>query len=317
MVDNNFINNPQLTLEAKHLLTIFLSNSEDWKINMVDIIKRSKNGRDKHYTCLRELITHGYVARIEIHNGINKRYEQQIYVFSDIVEEVKAQTDTIYRDHLQQGKKVTIYHEQNKQKSDAEKPFTENPDVGRKPFTENPDTGKPDMEKPNTENPDINKKKLENKNYKKKNLNKDQSQESAIDSLDIPHEIKTTLTKYQKRLIDDDISLIDIENNYKAHRKILSPGEYQSALNFVLTKFEDPIASIEAAMKNAITKKIEFRRIANQTNQLNKDTMPKWFKDEEFDTKVNIQDTASTNNKSTFENEKAQFQKMLEQRRKK
>lgn len=312
MVDNNFINNSQLTLEAKHLLTIFLSNSEDWKINMTDIVKRSKNGRDKHYACLRELITHGYVARIEIHNGINKRYEQQIYVFSDIVEEVKAQTDTIYKDYLEQGKKVTIYHEQNKQKSGSEKPLTGNPDTGQKPFTENPDT-----EKPDTENPHINNKNLENKNYKKNNLIKDQSIEDAIDLLDIPHEIKTTLTKYQKRLIDDDISLIDIENNYKAHRKILSSGEYQSALNFVLTKFEGPIASIEAAMKNAITKKIEFRRIANQSNQPKQDTMPKWFKDGEIDTKVDMKYTTSTNDNSTFEDEKAQFQKMLEQRRKK
>lgn len=313
MVDNNFINNPQLTLEAKHLLTIFLSNSEDWKINMTDIVKRSKNGRDKHYACLRELITHGYVARIEIHNGINKRYEQQIYVFSDIVEEVKAQTDTIYKDYLQQGKKVTIYHEQNKQKSGTEKPFTENPDTGQKPFTENPDTEKPDTEKPH-----INNKNLENKNYKKKNLNKDQSREDAINSLDVPHEIKTTLTNYQKRLIDDDISLMDIESNYKAHKELLTVGEYQSALNFVLAKFERPIASIEAAMRTAITKKLELREKANQSHQPQRDTMPKWFKDEEDTAAINADELTPVedHDDSNLEEAQARFQRMLEQRRK-
>lgn len=312
MVDNNFINNPKLTLEAKHLLTIFLSNSEDWKINMSDIVKRSKNGRDKHYACLRELITHGYVARIEIHNGTNKRYEQQIYVFSDIVDEVKAQTDTIYRDYLQQGKKVTIYHEQNKQKSDTEKPFTENPDTGQKPFTENPDT-----EKPDTENPHINNKNLENKNYKKKNLNKDQSREDVINSLNVPDEIKTTLIKFQKRLIDDDISLNDIENNYKAHTEILTAGEYQSALNFVLTKFEAPIVSIEAAMRTAITKKIDFREKANQSNQPKQDNMPKWYTEDQENSEKNAKNSSTVNkNENTdFEDEKARFQRMLEERK--
>jgi hypothetical protein len=41
-VANSMINDPELSLEGKGLMSIFLSNTEDWKISMPEIIARSK-----------------------------------------------------------------------------------------------------------------------------------------------------------------------------------------------------------------------------------------------------------------------------------
>ena len=47
-VTNSLLNDKEATLQAKGLLSIFLSNSDDWEIHMDEIITRSKNGRDAH-----------------------------------------------------------------------------------------------------------------------------------------------------------------------------------------------------------------------------------------------------------------------------
>ena len=63
---NQMLDDPMISLEAKGLLTILLSNKDDWKINMKEIINRSKNGRDAHYRVINELINSGYFFRIQI-----------------------------------------------------------------------------------------------------------------------------------------------------------------------------------------------------------------------------------------------------------
>lgn len=52
-ISNDLLNDEQLTLESKALLSIFLSNSDNWNLHMSEIIKRSKNGRDAHYSALK------------------------------------------------------------------------------------------------------------------------------------------------------------------------------------------------------------------------------------------------------------------------
>ena len=42
MLSNAAVNDPELSLEAKGLLLIFLSNAPNWKIIMPEIISRSK-----------------------------------------------------------------------------------------------------------------------------------------------------------------------------------------------------------------------------------------------------------------------------------
>lgn len=169
-ISNDLLNDSNLTLEAKGLLTLFLSNTEDWKIVMPNIIKRSKNGRDSHYRMLDELIYHGYVARIVFKDKEVNTYKEQIYVFSDEKTDVQEAIDT-YKESTDGDTTLEITYcvkktkKQKKKKSkngnQEESPYTESQDTDIKPFTENQDTGIEDAE-----NQYINNNKEQNTNLK-------------------------------------------------------------------------------------------------------------------------------------------------------
>lgn len=79
-ISNDLLNDEQLPLESKALLSIFLSNSEDWNLHMSEIIKRSKNGRDAHYSALKKLIKAGYIARLEFKQNSNNQFIKLEYI---------------------------------------------------------------------------------------------------------------------------------------------------------------------------------------------------------------------------------------------
>ena len=55
-ISNDMLNDPELTLQEKGLLSIFLSNSGTFSINMKEIFNRSANGRDAHYKVINNLL---------------------------------------------------------------------------------------------------------------------------------------------------------------------------------------------------------------------------------------------------------------------
>lgn len=136
-VGNELLWNPDLTLQAKGLLTIFLSNSSEWELNMKEIIKRSKNGRDAHYNVVKELIEKGYFARVEV-KALTGKFERMEYLFSDDKEDVLCALEEIKKHYDE--KILVIEHAGNttekiiNKKTNSEVPFTENQD------TENADT---------------------------------------------------------------------------------------------------------------------------------------------------------------------------------
>jgi hypothetical protein len=62
-LNRSMINDTNLSLQAKGLMAIFLSNVDSWKFYMSEIQKRSKNGKDAHYNAIKELIKHGYIKK--------------------------------------------------------------------------------------------------------------------------------------------------------------------------------------------------------------------------------------------------------------
>jgi DnaD/phage-associated family protein len=116
---NQMLDDPTISLEAKGLLTILLSNKDDWKIKMKEIISRSKNGRDAHYRVINELINSGYFFRIQIKE--KGKFKEIIYVFSDDKEEVKEAVKEL-------EEKGLLPHPEN-QETVNQKPFPENPDT--------------------------------------------------------------------------------------------------------------------------------------------------------------------------------------------
>jgi DnaD/phage-associated family protein len=69
VLDKGFLNDTELSWQAKGLLAYMLSLPNDWEFNMKDLQKRSKNGRDSTYRIMKELIEAGYVTRVENRDG--------------------------------------------------------------------------------------------------------------------------------------------------------------------------------------------------------------------------------------------------------
>jgi len=225
-VSNSFLNDPKASLQAKGLLSIFLSNSFDWEINMSNIISRSKNGRDAHYSAVKELIKLGYFARIQI-IGDNNNFEEMLYIFSDIKKDVENEIERLKVWAREKHKKLHIeYKDQEytisvREKNAIKNPFPENPE------TENPETGTPDTETPDAESQYINNTNYKNTNVKNTNskntttTNVTNSVLSSSSSQAIDDELKkkypdVPFEEIKDNLLNDETAVIETEKQYKA-----------------------------------------------------------------------------------------------------
>ncbi|HDF5210595.1 MULTISPECIES: nuclease [Staphylococcaceae] len=170
-ISNDLLNDEQLTLESKALLSIFLSNSDDWDLHMSEIIKRSKNGRDAHYSALKKLIKAGYIARLEFKQNSNNQFLKLEYIFSDNKEDINDGIKEAQIFAIENEQSIILTYKnldcqklesslENKEQSDVEKPFPENP------YTANSNT-----ESAYTESQDINNTNSNNTNSNNTNSN--------------------------------------------------------------------------------------------------------------------------------------------------
>lgn len=106
-VVNPMLDDRNLNLEAKGLLTILVSNSNAWDLNMKELFNRSGNGRDVHYNVINELILEGYFCRLYILKEHNK-HEEVIYIFSDDKEHVTNRTNELIDKKKKEGKKIIV-----------------------------------------------------------------------------------------------------------------------------------------------------------------------------------------------------------------
>lgn len=63
-IDNRTVKYPALSLKAKGLLLVMMSNVNEWEFYLEDICKHSKDGKDAHNSALAELIRHGFVVNL-------------------------------------------------------------------------------------------------------------------------------------------------------------------------------------------------------------------------------------------------------------
>lgn len=170
-ISNDLLNDEQLTLESKALLSIFLSNSDNWDLHMSEIIKRSKNGRDAHYSALKKLIKAGYIARLEFKQNSNNQFLKLEYIFSDNKEDIDEGIKEAQIFAIENDQSIILTYKnidcqklesslENKEQSDVEKPFPENP------YTDNANT-----ESAYTESQDINNTNSNNTNNNNTNSN--------------------------------------------------------------------------------------------------------------------------------------------------
>lgn len=257
MISNDVINNPELTLQEKGLLAVFLSNSADWTINMKEIIKRSANGRDAHYKMINKLIEHGYFARVEILNEKTNRFKQMVYIFSDNKEDVALALEE-YKDNK------FAYININKNRSEKQ---------NKTPNTENQET-----ENQYSENQYINNTKSINTNFKNTKDKLNLSIKEEIQKLDLPTIIKTVLQKQIDRLIDFKINIQDIVLHYHNMKDTYTLKEYTYVLNALMTNMEQAPDNFSSVLNNWLKRNHDKQKdIVAGTKPIREEIKPDWL----------------------------------------
>jgi len=83
-VPNSLLKNPKISAKAKTILCILLSNKEGWKSHKTAINNQMKEGITAIEKALTELEQHGYLARVQVRNKINKRRIGSFWAYTDI-----------------------------------------------------------------------------------------------------------------------------------------------------------------------------------------------------------------------------------------
>ena len=66
ILDKRFLNNADLSWQAKGLLAYMLALPNDWQFNVQDLKNRSTNGRDATKTIINELVKAGYIQKEQV-----------------------------------------------------------------------------------------------------------------------------------------------------------------------------------------------------------------------------------------------------------
>ena len=81
MINKEFLNDNELSLKAKGLLTYLLSLPDDWKIYESELIKHHKDGTSAIKSAIKELLDNNYISRKRLRNdkGQLAYYEYEVY----------------------------------------------------------------------------------------------------------------------------------------------------------------------------------------------------------------------------------------------
>lgn len=288
-IDNEMLWNNELSLQAKGLLSIFLSNTEDWKINMKEIIKRSKNGRDSHYTTVNELIKLGYFARIEIKG--HKGFEQMEYIFSGNPKDIEIAIENIETE-MRENNKIAFVEYKNRVDKKDKILHTGNQDAG------NQDTENQHTEKPYINNNNQNNTKGNNNNQNNTNLS---IKDEEIEDTNLPLPIQKTIQTNKKRLIDLNISLEAIKITCDAFLEDTPVSAINYILNSILANSKEEIKNFNNYFQSSLIqyyKEIERQKEARKKEEpQSKEIIPDWFYERKQKTKKALED----NNQSEAE----------------
>lgn len=173
---NEFLWNPELTLEEKALLIILKSNNEDWKTRITEIYSRSLDKDFSQRNVVKSLIEKGYLIKQKIKTGKKGTFDY-VYNFS-----FKGGLNGIIKSNQQQPSQP--------ESTDSAFPGEGNPDVGN-PGMENPQVENPQVEKLTSETPsmvnlDLNNTNTNNTNTDNTNSNQTKELKISKSNTEIP-----------------------------------------------------------------------------------------------------------------------------------
>lgn len=259
VTDNGMHDDKKLTLQAKGLLGIFLSNKEDWKINMKEIITRSKNGRDGHYKVVNELIANEYFARIELRK--DNRYYKMVYIFSDIKEDVAHKLSQLLPKYESEG-------------------LTYNVEYGEKaPLTESQETAISVSLPENQETENQVTENQYNNNTKGnilKNNNPKEEEEYIINAITESTIISLMNQKIEEREITNE-KTIKAVHKVAAKCKAIGTTDMEAAENFVIMVVEEKMGKLGQKQK---AKQPKTTNRTNNKKAVRSELTPDWLKEQ-------------------------------------
>ncbi|SRR5690625_193069 len=307
-INNSMLWEKELTLQAKGLLSIFLSNSNDWDLNMKEIINRSKNGRDAHYKIVKELIEKGYFARIET-NGSNG-FESMQYLFSDNPKDIEEElinieksipeNKVIYIEYKGRTDKLKKEDHKKKERLDEEiedaiiNTFTESQETPvNKAFTESQETESPYTESQYINNTNCNNTNLHNTNKDKEEEKITRARKETIlyqllnDFLRTKEIDQKTIDKTIVELYERGITFFTLENvkkQYEHMMKKLQLEEVDNHNNFPLyfvIGLEMRCSQSVASKKYQTEKEQEYEEMIRAKNERDTLFYFNWLEDAE------------------------------------
>ncbi len=128
-IDKTVLNDIRLSWKAKGLLAFLLSKPDHWEINIKNLIKQSRDGKEAVYSGINELIKFGYIVRIESRNkGRFSQIEYLIYENPQLANSPKA---ICPREEFGQAQpnpiKISLPENPDTVNRETELPDTENP----------------------------------------------------------------------------------------------------------------------------------------------------------------------------------------------
>jgi len=123
------VEDPRLSWRAKGVMTYLLSRPDAWEVRVVDLVKRSTEGRDAVYKVVAELLEFGHLRRVEVRDG--GRFSRYDYVVCERPEESEATV-------------VPLPENQETAEGTNDSPLPRKPDTVL-PYTANPDDIKEEL----------------------------------------------------------------------------------------------------------------------------------------------------------------------------
>lgn len=253
-ISNDLLNDSEITLQAKGLLTLFLSNTEDWKIVMPNIIKRSKNGRDSHYGILDELIYHGYVARLVFKDKETNIYKEQIYIFSDDKIDVQEAINT-YKESTDEDTTLEITYRFKKDKKKRKKQ-SKKENQSKSPFTENQDTDNEDAENQYINNTKRQNTNLDNTNKEEEEINNNMHAREKSSDHNLSNKFESNDISHRLQALGEHL----LEKGYskKQIKAIVSFLDYKGIKTFTIKEVESQLAYMNDGITNRL---LEFHSV--------------------------------------------------------
>jgi len=156
-IPNDLLCDPNLKWRDKGLLSYLLGKPVGWKLNIKDLIARSKDGQDAVYSSLNHLIKCGYCQRSEKRNSLGKITGVE-YSIADNPYFLTYENPDHEKDEIAEWARSVKFDENGERI---------NPD------RENPDTGNPDRENHNHSKKEVSKNKVSKNKEEEHNFSLD------------------------------------------------------------------------------------------------------------------------------------------------